>query len=582
MTIPNSVTTIGGLAFAYSTGLTSVTIPNSVTSIGGGAFADCSNLKSVISEIEIPFTIDSSVFGSDTENNGQLTVPKWKKSVYQSTKGWKEFSNIVESISSSYTLTIQSSSGGYVSYNGANISATTKTFTIDEGSSVTFTITPNTGYYLSKLTVNGTDVTSMVSSNTYTISSITANTNVVSTFAARATNFASGGVSYNVISFDNNSVRVKSGSYSGHVTIPLTVSYDGTTWNVKGIDNGAFKNCSGLISIDIPSSCSDIGTGIFEGCTGLAAVTWNPEIALTGKMFGEITNPNLLLYTSSKSYAPYGINNVVVNGEASEITLTDATIDNNFYCPQAFKAKTISYTHDYSMTTGRGNSQGWETIALPFDVTTIIYKTDVKLKPFSSWTQSSSERPFWLYRLTSSGWTAEKQIKANTPYIISMPNNTAYQAGYNVSGQVTFSAENATVAATSAVNTSSNGSKQFVPNFIEQTSGGSIYAINANNALGSYAGSYMEGSVFTNSPARTVHPFEAYTKSANNAKSYIPIFDTTPTGISILLGEECSNFRIYSLAGQLVRDCRNTSYEEATRGLATGVYLVNGKKVVIH
>ena len=927
VTIPNSVTSIGYQAFSFCSDLTSVTIGKSVTSIEASAFAYCSKLNSVISEIEIPFTIASSVFDSDTENNGQLTVPKGKKSVYESTDGWNEFSNIVEAISS-YTLTIQSNSGGYVSYNGTNISATTKTFTIDEGSSATLTITPdsgyrlasltvngtdvtsgvtsnkytissvtsntsvvatfeqipvttyslsiqsgsggsvsydgttitnstklftvsegasvmltftpNTGYYLSKLTVGGTDVTSKVSNNSYTISSISANTNVVATFSvitytlsiqatgsgtvtygsntisnttrnysvnygssttltftpndgyylskltvggtdvtskvsnnsytlnnitqdtsvvatfaeipitnytlsiqsvgngsvsydgtsisattksftvkegtsatlsftpdngyylskltvggtdvtskvsnnsytisnisantnmvatfsiitytlsiqatgsgtvtygsntisnttrnysvdygssatltfkassgyelgnltvggvdvttsiinnsytvsnitsntsvvatfyALASSFTSDGINYGVTSFDDLTLLVKSGNYSGHLVIPSMVTHDGKNWQVTGIESGAFKNCTGLISIVIPSTCSDIGTGIFEGCTGLAAVTWNPEKDLTGTMFGSITNPNLLLFTSSISYAPYGIRNVVVNGEASEITLTDATSGNNFYCPQAFKAKTISYTHDYSMITGRGNSQGWETIALPFDVTTITYKTDVKLKPFSSWTQGSSERPFWLYRLTQSGWTAEKQIKANTPYIISMPNNTAYQAGYNVSGQVTFSAENATVAATSAVNTSSNGSKQFVPNFLEQTSGGSIYAINANNALGSYAGSYTEGSVFTNSPARTVHPFEAYTNSANNAKAFIPIFDTTPTGISILLGEECSNFRIYSLAGQLVRDCRNTTYEEAIRGLAAGVYLVNGKKVAIH
>jgi hypothetical protein len=47
-TIPNSVTSIGGRAFAYCSGLSSVTIPNSITSIGWGVFAGCSSLTSMI------------------------------------------------------------------------------------------------------------------------------------------------------------------------------------------------------------------------------------------------------------------------------------------------------------------------------------------------------------------------------------------------------------------------------------------------------------------------------------------------------------------------------------------------------
>ena len=47
VSIPNSVTSIGGYAFYGCTGLTSVTIPNSVTSIGSYAFAWCKGLTSV-------------------------------------------------------------------------------------------------------------------------------------------------------------------------------------------------------------------------------------------------------------------------------------------------------------------------------------------------------------------------------------------------------------------------------------------------------------------------------------------------------------------------------------------------------
>jgi len=48
VTIPNSVMTIGGGAFNYCSGLMSVTIPNSVTSIGGYAFYGCSGLTSFV------------------------------------------------------------------------------------------------------------------------------------------------------------------------------------------------------------------------------------------------------------------------------------------------------------------------------------------------------------------------------------------------------------------------------------------------------------------------------------------------------------------------------------------------------
>ena len=47
VTIPNSVTTIGGSAFSGCSALTSVNIPNSVTTTGGSAFSGCSALTSV-------------------------------------------------------------------------------------------------------------------------------------------------------------------------------------------------------------------------------------------------------------------------------------------------------------------------------------------------------------------------------------------------------------------------------------------------------------------------------------------------------------------------------------------------------
>ena len=43
-----SITSIGGCAFSYCSGLTSITIPNSVTTIDDETFFDCSGLSSVV------------------------------------------------------------------------------------------------------------------------------------------------------------------------------------------------------------------------------------------------------------------------------------------------------------------------------------------------------------------------------------------------------------------------------------------------------------------------------------------------------------------------------------------------------
>ena len=61
VSIPNSVTSIGGSAFGGCSGLTSVTIGSGVTSIGGGAFGGCSGLVTI--------TVDSNNSTYDSRNN---------------------------------------------------------------------------------------------------------------------------------------------------------------------------------------------------------------------------------------------------------------------------------------------------------------------------------------------------------------------------------------------------------------------------------------------------------------------------------------------------------------------------------
>ena len=71
-------------------------------------------------------------------------------------------------------------------------------------------------------------------------------------------------VTYRGAAFDSYS-----NEYSGDVTIPSTVTYNGTTYSVTEIGKRAFYGCSGLTSITIPNSVTSIGEGAFMGCNGL-------------------------------------------------------------------------------------------------------------------------------------------------------------------------------------------------------------------------------------------------------------------------------------------------------------------------
>ena len=368
--------------------------------------------------------------------------------------------------------------------------------------------------------------------------------------------FSQDGINYELKSATDYTVNVGKADYSGHVVIPTTVRYDGDTWIVAGVVDGAFN------------------------LSAITAITWNPNTAIGDGAFGAQTNPNLLLYVKSEAYAPTNVQNVIANGRARKIVLTDAASGNDFNCPEAFTAEEISYTHRYGMTTGIGECRGWETIALPFTVQKVTHKSKGELVTFKQWDQSTSAKPYWLYKLTYTGFVEADFIEANTPYVISMPNHEKYFVDYILAGNVTFSAENATVKTSENMTMPTCNDKTFRPCFAKTAQSG-VYAINAVNSWVTNTGGYKEGSVFIDG-LRPVLPFEAYmTTNAANAKGIIPIFETQSTAIREIPMQGVKGVRIYSLSGELIMFDETISIEEALKRLKRGVYFVNGKKMVV-
>ena len=76
------------------------------------------------------------------------------------------------------------------------------------------------------------------------------------------------------ISSDSTAEVIRDDSYKKleSVVIPSEIRVDGHVYSVTIIGNDAFRGCSGLRSIEIPSSVTSIGVWSFCGCGGLTSI----------------------------------------------------------------------------------------------------------------------------------------------------------------------------------------------------------------------------------------------------------------------------------------------------------------------
>ena len=112
---------------------------------------------------------------------------------------------------------------------------------------------------------------------------------LVATTSLWAHNFEVDGIFYDIIDENNVEVTYKGSDYdscrneySGEVTIPETVTYNGKTYAVIRVGDDAFYYCSSLISILIPNSVKNIGNLAFAGCASLASICIGTSVTSIG------------------------------------------------------------------------------------------------------------------------------------------------------------------------------------------------------------------------------------------------------------------------------------------------------------
>ena len=89
----------------------------------------------------------------------------------------------------------------------------------------------------------------------------------------------------------------------------------------------------------------------------------------------------------------------------------------------------------------------------------------------------------------------------------------------------------------------------------------------------------IDGSKFIKG-LRAVHPFEAYMTTTSNTRS-IDVMDGMTTAIrNIMMTAESKDvIKVYDTKGVLVKTAK--ANDDLRKGLAAGVYIVNGKKMII-
>ena len=270
--------------FKNNTTITSIAIPNSVTNIGSSAFSGCINLK----KVELNTTTVENWFSGNASIN-EVVIGNSVTSI-----GNSAFNDCTGLTSVEFNAENCTSMGDRYDPVFRNCTALS-TVTIGENvkNIPAYAFSGCTGLTSVVIPNSVTNIGSSAFSGCINLKKVELNTTTVE-------NWFSGNASINEVVIGNSVTRVGDSAFNGctgltsvefnagNCTSMGSYNYpvfSGCTAlstvtigeNVKNIPAKAFLGCTGLTSVVIPNSVTSIGVGAFEDCSGITSVEFNAE-----------------------------------------------------------------------------------------------------------------------------------------------------------------------------------------------------------------------------------------------------------------------------------------------------------------
>ena len=341
VTIPNSVTSIGGWAFSGCSGLTSVTIPSSITSIGTNAFDGCTGLTKVnISDLAAWCNIRFGDYNANLLSyahhlylNGEevtnLVIPDGITSI----GSWAFYGcSGLTSVAIPNSVT----SIGVAAFSGCNGLTEVYSLNVTPPS-----VSADNDPFGNAIYQNATLYVPEEALEAYKNAECWNNFQNIKGFETPTLYF-----DYD----DNNMTATVTGAnkdkLSSELVIPETTTHNGNTYSIVAIGDDAFAGCSSLTSVTIPNSVTSIGDNVFYECSGLTSVTIPNSVTSIGDYaffrcsgLTSVTIPNSVTYIGDDAFngcssltsvtIPDGVTSINEYAFASCSSLTSVTIPNS-------------------------------------------------------------------------------------------------------------------------------------------------------------------------------------------------------------------------------------------------------------